>query len=602
MKDKIAGSVAVILVLAVVPFLPGARHGATDEAPLEVAIPEIQKTDDPQGASPLVGRLVGVDGIVTAVVPDQVGVAGYFIQEPLSAAWAGVYVADPAGNHPGVGDLVHVVATVVESDGLTTLTDVREFTVLSNGGPVPTARGVTLSAIANNEEPWESVRVAVHHVVVDEADLRPAAAADWLVGDSAGHQLRVGRLVGDYAYTPIPTEELLMARGVLWVEGRTPVLEPTAAGDVLSRESVTWISEIQAVPDPRASDASPLQGERVATAGVVTAVFPNVTGGAWYTLQEPRGGSWSGLWVWDPRLDRVPVRGAYVSLSGDVAESFGRTGLRAVTSEPVVLYSVDHVGPTPMRVRVADIALGRATGEQYEGLLVETGPVTVTNPNPDAPDDFGEWLIADSPTGPAARVGDRGDYDYEPTGGAGLMFVRGPVDFTFGDFKLQPRDSGDIGESPMMATPTVSPTATPLTAPTALPSPWPTATPSVVPTPECGNGRCGATVVVRAFHDVRCDGTFDPGVDSGVAGASVRLVYDTGAEVVARTSRPAGYAYFSGINLSSDVGAELVITWPAVEGGTLEACPNSRTRTRLAVDDYRFAAPVVQFRAGWSTD
>jgi hypothetical protein len=121
--------------------------------------------------------------------------------------------------------------------------------------------------------------------------------------------------------------------------------------------------------------------------------------------------------------------------------------------------------------------------------------VTVVDPNPDAPDDFGEWLIADARAGRAARVDDLASYNYDPVRGAKLAFVRGVVDFTFGDFKLQPRNNGDIGE-PIASTPTPSaaPTSTPKlppTPPTLWPSFAPTSTLSVVPTPGCKKERCG---------------------------------------------------------------------------------------------------------------
>jgi hypothetical protein len=486
----LSGSGLVLALLA-----SAALASAAYEGPREVTIPDIQVTDDPTGDSPLVGWLVNVEGVVTAVVPDGAGLAGYFIQERASASWAGVYVADSTGNRPVVGDLVRIVARVAELEGLTALTDVREFTVLHNAVPLPAAVGLTLGAISADAEPWESVRVAVHHVTVADVGLSPPARPDeWLVGDSTGHLLRVGRLLGGYAFAPIPTEELLTVRGLLELERGNPVLQPAGTDDVVRRGSVMWISEIQAVADPEADDASPLIGERVTTSGVVTAVYPPEDGGTWFTLQDPLGGAWSGVWVGEPRSGQVPMLGTFVSLSGEIVETFGRTELRAAPPQ-VVVHSVRNLGPAPTRVSAAAFACGRACAERYEGVLVQTGRVTVVDPNPDAPDDFGEWLIADARAGRAARVDDLASYNYDPVRGAKLAFVRGVVDFTFGDFKLQPRNNGDIGE-PIASTPTPSaaPTSTPKlppTPPTLWPSFAPTSTLSVVPTPGCKKERCG---------------------------------------------------------------------------------------------------------------
>lgn len=492
----LAASILIVAVLTSATLGSAAQRG-----PREVTIPDIQATDDPAGNSPLVGRLVSVKGVVTAVVPDGFGLAGYFIQERASAPWAGVYVADPTGNRPAVGDLVEIVATVAELEGFTLLIDVGEFTVLYNDVPLPAASGLTLRAIADDAEPWESVRIAVHQVTVADASPSPPAGRnEWLVDDSHGHQLRVGRLLGDYAYTPIPTEELLTVRGLLGREQGNPVLQPTGAEDIVRRGSATWISEIQAVADPVTDDASPLNGERVTTAGVVTAVYPRADGGAWFTLQEPGGGPWSGVWVWEAWTEDVPLLRAFVSASGDVVETFGRTELRVAGSQ-IVVHSVRHVGPEPIRVSAAAIAGGRAIAERYEGVLVETGRVTVTDPNPDVPDDFGEWLIADRRTGRAARVDDLASYSYEPVRGAVLAFVRGAVDFTFGDFKLQPRSDRDISE-PIAAKPTVSvaPTSTsksPPKPPTLRPVFTPTSTLLFVPTPGCKKEPCGAVEVIH---------------------------------------------------------------------------------------------------------
>jgi predicted extracellular nuclease len=76
--------------------------------------------------------------------------------------------------------------------------------------------------------------------------------------------------------------------------------------------------------------------------------------------------------------------------------------------------------------------------EQWESVLVRVENVTV------ADDDlgYGEWLVDDGSGG--VRVDDLGNYGYSPTNGDLLNYVQGPLYYSFGNFKIEPRNDGDI--------------------------------------------------------------------------------------------------------------------------------------------------------------
>lgn len=442
--------VSVVFVLSLVVILIGVSLAPATAQAVEVSIPDIQHTDDPAGDSPRVGQIVTVDGVVTALDPRDAGLDGYFIEEPEGGPWSGVYVADPSGNRPAVGDRVQVTGRVDEVADLTAVRDLEEFTVVSNDNPAPAARGITANVLVTAGEPWESVRVAMHGVTV--AGLNPGAADEvdtWLIGDVTGASVPVGYLLGDYAYTPVEGDELVMVRGIAHFSSDAFRLEPVSSADVLDQVQYTSIYDIETVPAEADDDASPLEGEVVTTAGVVTAVFSSPEdgpeGGVRYVIEDVRGGQWSGVWALDD-AEGAPPRGAHVELTGTVRESFGRTELYEVAVDSIVVHSVDNVLPAAAEITTRDINTDQPSAESYEGVLMRTGQVTVSNANPDAPDDFGEWLIRDW-SGYDVRVDDLGGYTYEPVEADELAFVQGVVDFSFNQFKVQPRDDDDIGTS-----------------------------------------------------------------------------------------------------------------------------------------------------------
>lgn len=173
---------------------------------------------------------------------------------------------------------------------------------------------------------------------------------------------------------------------------------------------------------------SPLVGQTVTTAGVVTAVLDN---GDAVFMQDGQG-PWSGIYIFRP--SPVPAVGDVVQLTDEVEEF---NGLTEFAFSSIDVLAAGAAVPDPESLATGDVGQ-----EQWESVLVRVENVTVTD------DDlgFGEWSVSDSSGD--VRVDDLGVFGYAPTTGDALDFVQGPLYFSFGNFKIEPRGDDDIGVPP----------------------------------------------------------------------------------------------------------------------------------------------------------
>lgn len=134
-----------------------------------------------------------------------------------------------------------------------------------------------------------------------------------------------------------------------------------------------------------------------------------------------------------------------------VTESFGVTYLDSVTYTLVSpgnpLYApIMSTNKDSIRLNKFDYT------EPYESMLVGYDTVFVINQNPDAPSAFGEWLIADSTTATVGLRCDDKSYDLPDLVFATdslllneqLDYIYGELTFSFGNWKLWPRNRDDI--------------------------------------------------------------------------------------------------------------------------------------------------------------
>ncbi len=163
-------------------------------------------------------------------------------------------------------------------------------------------------------------------------------------------------------------------------------------------------------------------GQTLVTTGIVTGVY-----GSLASIQDGQG-PYSGIWMFGSNVNLTV--GDEVEITAVVAEYFGLTQLN---SPSVVILSQGN--DLPAAESLSTLAMA---DEQWEGVLV-----TVTGDVVDPALGFGEWSLSDGSGD--ARVDDRG-YNALLTGAviAGSTWqVTGPVEYSFSNFKVQPRTADD---------------------------------------------------------------------------------------------------------------------------------------------------------------
>jgi endonuclease I len=195
----------------------------------------------------------------------------------------------------------------------------------------------------------------------------------------------------------------------------------------------TGVSELQSYSIPLdltirqiqgEAPSSPYDGSTVITRGVVTAQF-----GSHFTIQDGPG-AWNGIWV---ESGAGPASGDSVTVRGAVTESdaAGFAGNTLLVASQVVIDSSGLALPW-----TATVSTAGAASEDFEGVLAEVDSAACIDPEAG----FGEWEIDDGSG--VCGVGDMG-YSLTPVLGSSY-YVAGPVAFTYGAFKIEPRDGGDV--------------------------------------------------------------------------------------------------------------------------------------------------------------
>lgn len=173
-------------------------------------------------------------------------------------------------------------------------------------------------------------------------------------------------------------------------------------------------------------------GTVVTTSGVVTVQNGTFTNDPIY-IQDSVG-PYSGILIY---TSYYTVRtGDSVKVTGTVSEYYGKTEIGYLSSLSVL--STDCDIPAPTLVTTSALATSNPdTAEMYEGVLVGIMNPVVTDVNLG----YGEWEINDG-SGPC-RVNDEASYTM-PSLGDTLAAVVGILNYSYDDFKLEPRGDFDI--------------------------------------------------------------------------------------------------------------------------------------------------------------
>ncbi len=183
---------------------------------------------------------------------------------------------------------------------------------------------------------------------------------------------------------------------------------------LFSQQEVT-IQQIQG-----GTSTSPYVGQRVITKGVVTGVYQHG-----FFIEDTLQGPWSGIWI---HSNAAVTRGDFIRLSGVVLEFYNLTELDSVQNVTVLAHGYEIFPET--------LSTHDAGQEMWEGVLLTVqGAVCESLPN-----QYGEWWVNDG-TGPL-MVDDMG-YAASPVVG-NCYNITGPLSYSYGNYKLEPRDSRDV--------------------------------------------------------------------------------------------------------------------------------------------------------------
>ena len=151
----------------------------------------------------------------------------------------------------------------------------------------------------------------------------------------------------------------------------------------------------------------------------------------------------SGIYIYMPDYSTYPDRGDNITVTAQVGTFHDALQLNDVQS--LTINSTDNQLPEPVVVEPREIATDGPLASVYKGVLVRVKDVEVTDANPDAPDDFGEFAVTGD-----LRVDDAiHTIQPDPQGGAAFDQITGPLHTSFQNTKLIPRDESDVITGPV---------------------------------------------------------------------------------------------------------------------------------------------------------
>ncbi len=204
-------------------------------------------------------------------------------------------------------------------------------------------------------------------------------------------------------------------------------------------------------------DGTIAEGSRVDVQNVVVTGVHNYG----VFVQEPMSGRDSGIWVYTGSEAGTFAVGQMVNIIGWTEEYAGSNDdwADSVTEINVGAHlpgAGDDDDSAPGSGETSSITLSSATAatvsgeavdvavfstpdiERYEGVLVTVQNVTVTS----AADNYGEWIVTGD-----VRIDDKLFIYNEPNGvtiGDSFASITGVLDYSYGTFKIEPRDAGDF--------------------------------------------------------------------------------------------------------------------------------------------------------------
>ncbi|MEZ4235499.1 MAG: hypothetical protein R3F59_04915 [Myxococcota bacterium] len=394
---------------------------STTSTPLATSIYDLQAGLVPDGTEVVVS-----DVVVTGVAAD-----GFFVQERAGGPASGIWVYGGAGFTASPGDRVELEGVFDDSGAASTI----DLPHAASPGvhplgttSAPTPALVSLADLRGaSGESWEGVLVTVEDAVITVPD---AGNGAFEIGDG-GDTLRIGGKLHTWSSLgELPADATVLAvTGVVDQVGAAYVLDPRDDDDV----------EVAAV------DAAALNQGGIPL-GTPVEIFDLVVNGPAFDgvfAQSEAGGPFSGVWLylgndWELTWGNL-VPGDRIGVWAELNEYNGLTELDLVgAAAPELVVLGSGPAPTPQVVAVADAT------EAWEGVLVTVQDVIVADPDLG----YGEWSLTPRVGGAGTVVVDDKIHTWSgaATLSAGDRFdaVTGPLSYSYGAYKIEPRDEGDV--------------------------------------------------------------------------------------------------------------------------------------------------------------
>ncbi len=460
-----------------------------------VSIYDIQYNITPPFESPYETQIVKTRGVVTAFS----ATSSYMFMQSNTSPWNGILVYLPMGftDILNRGDLVEVQGEIKEYYGLTEFSPTDTVTVISPGAAflaqvVPCGDLEVVIATPNPvAESWEGMFVRVENVaIVGTPDF-----GEWRVQDVSG--IAVVDDLYPTTYVPLPATLLDFVQGPLNFSYDEYKIAPRDDNDIQEtggQPTFTPSPIPSETPFPTAAPSisiydiqynttppfeSPYMDSYVITQGYVTAF----SAGSSYMFIQENTSPWNGILVYLPfGFTDTFNRGDLVEVEGLVTEYYGLTEI-SPTSRAVLISSGSAFAAQVVTCGDLEVVIStpNPVAEGWEGMLVRVENVDIVGTP-----DFGEWRVQDMSG--IAVVDNLYSHSYTPVPATLLDYVQGPLNFSYDEYKIAPRDDADILES---GAPTPTPVATNTPG-------GPTPTPASIPT----SGPLGLGLLVLAITGI----------------------------------------------------------------------------------------------------
>ena len=176
----------------------------------------------------------------------------------------------------------------------------------------------------------------------------------------------------------------------------------------------------------------PDEYEPVALSGLIVT---GVNAERGYFAQDPDLDAFAAVYVYDGGAATVAV-GDEVSVSGTYQEYYG---LVEISSPETTVTGSGTI--EPLELDACDVGTDGADAEQYEAMLVTVTDLSVSDSNPDTPDDYGAFVVNDCLW--VTNTLFEG-YDAHPALGTTFSRLTGPMTYSYSQRRILPRQEEDI--------------------------------------------------------------------------------------------------------------------------------------------------------------